>query len=154
MVQPRPKSERARKGFMPDRPAASSTESLKRMRSQGRRDTDPEMALRRELHGRGLRYRVDARPLDDLRRRADLVFKGPEVAVFVDGCFWHRCPEHGTTPKANREWWDDKLARNVARDRDTNARLQEEGWKVIRVWEHEDPIEAADRVERAVSRQG
>lgn len=117
------------------------------MKSQAQRDTDPEMALRRELHGRGFRYLVDASPLPGLRHRADLVFRGPQVAVFVDGCFWHRCPEHGTTPKSNRQWWEDKLQRNVERDRDTDERLSEAGWIPVRVWEHEDPIEAADRIQ-------
>lgn len=117
------------------------------MKSQAQRDTDPEMALRRELHGRGFRYLVDAPPLPGLRRRADLVFRGPQVAVFVDGCFWHRCPEHGTTPKSNRQWWEDKLQRNVERDRDTDERLSEAGWIPVRVWEHEEPSEAADRIQ-------
>lgn len=110
--------------------------------------------MRKLLWSRGLRYRVDHRVLVGLRRRADLAFLGPRVAVFVDGCFWHRCPEHATTPKANRDWWVDKLDGNVARDRDTDARLQAAGWLVVRVWEHESAEEAAERVERVVRSRG
>jgi DNA mismatch endonuclease (patch repair protein) len=78
------------------------------------------------------------------------VFAGARVAVFVDGCFWHSCPEHATAPKANSAWWSAKLAANVARDRDTDQRLAEDGWKVVRIWEHESVVDAGDRVERAV----
>jgi DNA mismatch endonuclease (patch repair protein) len=135
------------------RPAASSPEALARMRRQRRADTAPEVALRKLLHARGLRYRVDAPlPLPGLRRRADLLFPGPRLAVFVDGCYWHRCPEHATAPKRNGTWWAEKLDRNVARDRDTDARLAGAGWRVVRVWEHEDPAEAADRVADALGR--
>jgi DNA mismatch endonuclease, patch repair protein len=95
-----------------------------------------------------MRYRVDVAPLRDLpRRRADVVFTRLRVAIFVDGCFWHCCPQHATSPKANSEWWRTKLEGNVARDRDTDARLEEHGWIVIRVWEHEPAAEAADRIE-------
>lgn len=120
------------------------------MENQRRRDTEPEVRLRRAVWRRGLRYRVDHKILPGLRRRADLAFLGPRVAVFVDGCFWHRCPQHATSPKSNRAWWDDKLTRNVMRDRDTDERLRDAGWVVVRVWEHEDPGSAADRVEHAV----
>lgn len=116
----------------------------------GRRDTQPEIALRSELHRRGFRFRVDRAPLQGLRSRADIVFGPAQVAVYVDGCFWHSCPEHGTRPKANAEWWERKLARNQERDTSTGRILQENGWEVVRIWEHEDPIEAADRVEIAV----
>ncbi len=117
---------------------------------QGRRDTAPELALRRELWSRGLRYRVDATPTPG-RRRADLVFARARVAVYVDGCFWHRCPEHSTTPTRNRAWWAAKLDANVARDRATDDELEAAGWVVVRVWEHEDPLEAAERVQGAVN---
>lgn len=113
------------------------------------------MQLRRELHARGLRYRVEASVVPGLRRTADLLFPGPRVAVFVDGCFWHMCPEHGNTPKANRDWWRAKLERNVERDRDTDAQLREAGWEVIRIWEHElrsNVTGVADHVERTVRR--
>ncbi|MFB7855917.1 very short patch repair endonuclease [Rhodococcus qingshengii] len=121
-----------------------------RMSAQRRRDTKPEIALRRELHQRGLRYFVDRAPIKGVRRRADLVFPRRKVAVFVDGCFWHSCPQHATFPKNNAQWWTDKLAANVVRDRDTDARLAEQGWTVIRIWEHEDPLVAAERVQKAL----
>ncbi|NKS72039.1 DNA mismatch endonuclease Vsr [Rhodococcus hoagii] len=120
------------------------------MRAQRRRDTAPEVALRRELHRRGARFFVDRAPLRGLRRRADLVFPRRRVAVYVDGCFWHSCPQHATSPKNNAQWWADKLAANVVRDRDTDTRLADAGWTVVRIWEHEDPTEAADRVQAAL----
>lgn len=124
----------------------------RRMSRQRSRDTDPERALRSLLHGMGLRFRLHRRPVAGLRREADLVFVGPRVAVFVDGCFWHCCPEHATSPRANGAWWATKLAANVARDRDTDERLRAAGWRVVRVWEHEEPARAAARVARAVRR--
>lgn len=123
------------------------------MSAQATRDTDAEWALRRELHARGLRYRVNQRPEPTLRRSADVVFTKARVAVFVDGCFWHACPEHGTVPRANRQWWSEKLAANAARDRDTDAALAAAGWSVVRCWEHDDPGLVADRVEQLVRGQ-
>jgi DNA mismatch endonuclease (patch repair protein) len=114
-----------------------------------RRDTAPEMHLRSELHRRGLRFRVDAIPLPGVRRRADIVFRTARVAVYVDGCFWHGCPVHGTWPKANAEWWRTKIVANRDRDADTDRRMSEADWLVVRVWEHEGAA-AADRVESAV----
>ena len=111
----------------------------------------PEVALRRELHRRGMRFRVSRRPLKSIRSTADIVFGPARVAVYVDGCFWHSCPIHATTPAANREWWREKLERNAARDRATDAGLIRAGWLSVRVWEHEDVCEAADRIERVVS---
>jgi DNA mismatch endonuclease (patch repair protein) len=116
----------------------------------GRRDTAPELALRSELHRRGLRFRVDRVPMRGMRSRADLVFGPARVAVYVDGCFWHSCPEHGTMPKANAEFWKIKLTRNQERDTATDNFLRENGWAVLRIWEHEDPCEAADRVQSIV----
>lgn len=81
-----------------------------------------------------------------MRRRADIAFPTRRVAVFVDGCFWHGCPEHATAPKKNADWWSVKLAANVARDRDTDARLRASGWTVVRIWEHEEPETAARRI--------
>jgi len=138
---------------MSDRPVPSSESVRRRFERQGRRDTKPELALRRRLHAMGLRYRVDRQLIKGLRRRADLVFAGPRVAVFVDGCFWHLCPEHGNLPKSNHDWWRDKLEANVARDRDTDHRLAEADWIVLRVWEHElrqEPDAAAARVAEVV----
>ncbi len=123
------------------------------MRRQRRRDTVPELALRRELHRRGRRFHVDRAPLPSLRRRADLVFPRLRVAVFVDGCFWHACPEHTTAPRANAGWWSTKLAANVARDRDTDRRLVEAGWAVVRVWEHLSPDAAADVVDATLEQR-
>jgi DNA mismatch endonuclease (patch repair protein) len=93
------------------------------------------------------------RPLGfDRRRKVDIVFPTERLAVFVDGCFWHSCPEHATYPRANGHWWAAKLARNVERDRETDRRLAAEGWTVLRIWEHEDPLEAATNVERVLVR--
>lgn len=120
------------------------------MERQARRDTKPELALRRELWRRGLRYRVDVAPISGVRRRADVVFSGLRVAVYVNGCYWHSCPDHATVPKANRDWWVAKLEANVRRDRDTDLTLRSAGWEVVRVWEHEATTVAADRVEAVV----
>ena len=120
------------------------------MSRQARRDTRPELTLRRELHRRGFRYRVHRRPLPAVRREADLVFSRQRVAVFVDGCWWHQCPEHATVPKTNTAWWREKLDRNVARDRETDRLLTDAGWRVIRIWEHEAPGVAADKVADAL----
>jgi DNA mismatch endonuclease (patch repair protein) len=121
----------------------------------GRRDTKPEVDLRRILHSRGLRFRVDRAVLPGVRRRADLSFGPARVVVFVDGCFWHGCPEHATWPKHNAAFWREKIETNRLRDRDTDHRLAQSGWAVARVWEHEDPATAASRIERLVrSRRG
>ncbi len=101
------------------------------------RDTKPERLIRRLVHANGLRYRVAARPLPELRRTADLVFRPAKVAVFIDGCYWHGCPEHYVSPKTNPGYWSEKVARNVARDRDTDERLSAAGWLVLRFWEHQ-----------------
>lgn len=120
------------------------------MQRQARRDTRPELALRRELWRRGLRYRVDVAPIVGLRSRADVVFGSARVAVYVDGCFWHSCPDHATVPTANREWWVAKLEANVRRDRDSDDRLRSAGWQVVRIWEHEAVADAANLVEAVV----
>lgn len=118
------------------------------MQATRSRDTAPEMALRRELHKRGLRYRVDMPVLPGLRRRADVVFTRQRLAVFVDGCFWHGCPQHGTVSRSNTLFWRDKIKTNVARDTDTNQRLAQAGWMVMRVWAHEPARAAADSIEK------
>lgn len=134
---------------VPARAAPSSPAASKRMRANRARDTKPELRLRRELHGRGLRYRVDL-PLLGTRRRADVAFTRAKIAIFVDGCYWHGCPLHGTSARSNRAFWANKIAVNQARDRDTDARLKAAGWTVLRFWEHEDPVEAANAVHAAV----
>lgn len=123
---------------------ASSEGVRKSMRSNTGRDTKPELALRRALHGMGYRYRVNFRPEKGLRRTADLVFTRRRVVVFVDGCFWHGCPEHATRPKTNEAFWESKLDRNVERDSATTSLLTASGWRVLRIWEHE-PLDNAVR---------
>jgi DNA mismatch endonuclease (patch repair protein) len=111
------------------------------------------MALRRVLHGLGPRYRLDLNVVPRTRRTVDIVFGPSRVAVFVDGCFWHGCGAHrGQVPKANQQFWREKIRENVARDRDTDRRLTEAGWAVVRVWEHEDMDAAAHRIEALVRR--
>jgi len=121
------------------------------MKGNRRRDTAPELAVRRLLHAAGLRYRVDAKPEDDLRRRADILFRRRRVAVFIDGCYWHGCPEHYTAPKANAEFWRAKVERNRERDAETTAVLQERGWTVLRFWTHDRPEDVADHIFKAVA---
>lgn len=141
---------------MPERwrePFASSAGVQQRMSRLARRDTGPELALRRVLHRRGLRYFVHRRPLPELRRQADVVFPTSKVAVFVDGCFWHGCPDHGRRVHRTNGWyWPEKIRGNVERDRDTDARLSAAGWTVVRVWEHDDPTAAAERIHHLMSR--
>jgi DNA mismatch endonuclease, patch repair protein len=121
------------------------------MRRNPRRDTRPEVALRSELHRCGLRFRKDL-PLRVPGRvvRPDVTFTRARLAVFVDGCFWHACPIHGNQPRANTEYWEPKLARNVARDRAVDAALATAGWRVLRAWEHEPPRDIAERVKAAL----
>lgn len=130
---------------------ASSAGARAVMRGNKGRDTGPEMAVRSALHRRGLRFRVQARPLPELRRTADVVFRPARVAVFVDGCFWHGCPKHGTQPTRNRAYWSPKIARNRERDRETDALLLDAGWLPVRVWEHEDVADAIERIAAVVA---
>ncbi|MEU3434500.1 very short patch repair endonuclease [Streptomyces sp. NPDC006863] len=116
---------------------ASSAARRRNMQAIRSRDTKPERLIRRLVHANGLRYRVAARPLPDLRRTADMVFRPAKVAVFIDGCYWHGCPEHYVSPKTNPGYWSEKVARNVASDRDTDERLSAAGWLVLRFWEHQ-----------------
>ncbi|MFI6344415.1 very short patch repair endonuclease [Streptomyces sp. NPDC050560] len=129
---------------------ASSAARRRNMQAIRSRDTKPEQLIRRLVHARGLRYRVSARPLPELRRTADLVFRPAKVAVFVDGCYWHGCPEHYVPPRTNSGYWSDKVARNVSRDRETNQRLAEAGWLVLRFWEHEESASCADKIAATV----
>ncbi|MFL0575923.1 very short patch repair endonuclease [Brevibacterium luteolum] len=134
---------------------ASSDHARWTMRANRRRDTDPEIRIRRELHRCGLRYRVDAAPLRGLRRKADVVLSKARIAVFVDGCYWHGCPIHFVMPKTNIDYWAHKIRTNVERDRETDRLLEEAGWLPLRYWEHEDPAEvAAEIVELWRSRTG
>jgi DNA mismatch endonuclease, patch repair protein len=133
---------------------ASSPLVRRVMQSNRHRDTSPELAVRRLVHASGLRYLVDARPVRGLNRRADMVFRGARIAVFIDGCFWHGCPIHHTVAKANATYWADKVAVNRARDLDTTWQLEQQGWTVRRFWEHEPPAEVAAAIVDAVRYPG
>ncbi len=128
------------------RAAPSTPEISHRMRRVRQQNTSAEAGLRRELYARGLRYRVQVPVLTKPRRVADVAFSGLRVAVFIDGCFWHGCPEHATWPKANAEFWRSKILANMERDLDTDRRLREDGWAVVRAWAHEAPGDIASRV--------
>lgn len=121
------------------------------MQSNRPRDTALEVAVRSALHRSGLRFRKHRRPVEGLRCEADVVFPTERLAVFFDGCFWHGCPLHATRPATNQEWWARKLDRNMQRDRDNTHLLQESGWTVLRLWEHEDLASAARKVSGALS---
>ena len=150
--------ERARKNglvrddSLPSDSWAASLNVRASMRGNRGRDTRPELELRALLHARGLRYRVSARPEADLRRTADVVFSRARVAVFVDGCFWHGCPQHHRPATQNSEFWNSKIAGNIKRDRETDQFLAERGWKVLRFWEHDDPVSIADLVVDVVAK--
>ncbi|MFG2997056.1 very short patch repair endonuclease [Streptomyces sp. NPDC048340] len=138
---------------MPDAATPSSPGVSARMSRQASRDTNPEMSVRRLLHASGLRYRVNF-PVPGMRRRTiDIAFTRAKIAIFLDGCFWHGCPEHATQPKANAQWWRSKLDTNMARDRETTAHLEAAGWMVLRFWEHESPASAADSIRSAAAQQ-
>jgi DNA mismatch endonuclease (patch repair protein) len=117
------------------------------MRNVRQKGTKKELEIRSALHKLGMRFRVQVAPLEGVRRHADIVFRGKRVAIFVDGCFWHGCPLHRTLPKSNTEWWKAKLEENIRRDNDTNARLGEAGWLVLRFWEHEDAEQVAQDIQ-------
>ncbi|MDX3100461.1 very short patch repair endonuclease [Nonomuraea angiospora] len=137
---------------LPPESTASSPEVRASMRGNRGKDTEPELALRKLLYQRGLRYRVNAQPLAEIRRKADVVFLADRVAVFVDGCFWHGCPEHYRPSTRNAEFWREKIEGNKARDAETTEQLVAAGWTVIRIWEHEDPAAAADKVGHVITR--
>ena len=125
----------------PSSPAASAV-----MRANLKRDTRPETTIRSILHRRGYRFRKDALlRLGEVRTRPDVLFSRQRVAVYIDGCFWHRCPEHGVRPRVNQPYWGPKLDGNVERDRRTDNALREAGWTVLRLWEH-TPVDAAVRL--------
>lgn len=132
---------------------ASTPGSRASMKSNRGRDTAPEWAVRRRLHALGLRYRVSVRPLPTVRRTADIVFTRAKIAVFIDGCFWHGCAEHYQAPARNAEFWFAKRVRNQERDADTDTILEAQGWRPLRVWEHQvraDPDAVAARIAAAV----
>jgi DNA mismatch endonuclease (patch repair protein) len=133
-------------------PASAAVSAV--MRGNRRRDTQPELRLRRALHAQGLRYRVDY-PLMTARGRVrvDVAFPRWLVAVFVDGCFWHGCPEHGTEPRENSAYWLAKLARNRERDQRNNEGLIEAGWRIVRLWEHESVERGVEAIRSAISEQ-
>lgn len=130
----------------PPTPAVS-----RRMANVRQKNTNAEIALRRALFSLGLRYRVNFEVLRKPRRVADIVFPARKIAIFVDGCFWHGCPEHASWPKRNSEFWRQKIEANRLRDADTNVRLRRIGWTVLRFWEHESPIAAATIVANLVA---
>jgi DNA mismatch endonuclease (patch repair protein) len=134
-------------------PPPSSASARAVMQGNRSHDTRPELALRSALHRRGLRFRKGF-VIQGVRCKIDIAFPRARLAVFVDGCFWHGCPEHGTHPTANANYWDRKLASNRARDARISAALETEGWRVLRVWEHENSEQAADRVEKALGGRG
>ena len=132
-------------------PFVSDPARAANMRSNRRTDTKPEMALRTALHAKGYRYRKDFRLDLPLRRvRPDIAFTSRKVAVFIDGCFWHACPDHGSAPKNNEWYWSPKLAKNVERDRAADEALRQAGWTVVRLWEHVPLTDAVDEVIAAV----
>ena len=130
----------------PSSPAATAT-----MKANRRSGTRPEEELRSALHRKGLRFRKDLYlKIGNVRTKADVVFPRQRIAVYLDGCFWHRCPEHGQLPQANRSYWKPKLERNAQRDEEVSQALRKDGWIVIRIWEHEELDPAVQRINRAV----
>src|SRR5437868_12527908 len=138
----------ARPSHMFRRTIPPTRETHRRMVSTPARDNPRERALRAELHRRGFRFRLHRALLPENRRRTvDIALPGVRIAIFLDGCFWHGCPKHGTEPKSNARWWREKIHDNRARDRDTQRRLEGLGWTVLRIWEHVPLDAAADSIE-------
>ncbi|MEJ1089052.1 very short patch repair endonuclease [Microbacterium sp. Mu-80] len=136
-------------------PTAASDGRRRNMKANRRRDTRPELALRSALHQAGYRYRCDLRiDLAGGRVRPDVVFTRRRVAIFVDGCFWHCCPIHGSRPKINEDYWSPKLLKNVERDRRNDTLLESAGWKVIRIWEHVPVADALNQVRLVLDARG
>jgi DNA mismatch endonuclease (patch repair protein) len=140
-----------RLAVVPPESWASSPAVRRSMIGNRSRDTAPERALRSALHRLGLRFRVDARPVPTIARRADVVLRRDRVAVFLDGCFWHGCPDHFRSPATDAHYWTAKIAANRARDASTDALLEAAGWIVVRAWEHEPTPVAARRVVAALA---
>ena len=126
--------------------------STKKMRANRRADTKPEMQIRSLLHRQGLRFRKDylIRLPSGRNVHADIAFTKSRIAVFIDGCFWHSCPVHGTIPKSNKDYWHPKLMSNVKRDKAINCELRNANWKVIRLWTHVPPEKAVNTIIEAV----
>ncbi|MCR3749748.1 very short patch repair endonuclease [Lentzea californiensis] len=138
-----------------ERPTKAANAGVRRsMQSNKSRDTKPELAIRRLLHARGLRYRVSYRPLPGVRRTADIVFTRLKVAVFVDGCFWHGCEEHHTVAATNATYWAEKVRGNRERDQETDQMLRDAGWLPVRIWEHQDPATAVEQISALVESSG
>lgn len=129
---------------------ASTPGRRRNMQANRSKDTAPELAVRRLLHAQGLRYRVNTRPLKQVRRTADIVFGPTKTVVFIDGCFWHACPEHYSEPRANTAYWRPKIARNVERDEQINQMLADAGWHVLRFWSHEASVDVAREISKVV----
>lgn len=143
------------RGVIVPYPEPTSRAATKIGKANRRTDTRPEVAVRSELHRRGLRFRKNfLLRVGGTRVRPDIVFTRRRVAVFVDGCYWHGCPVHASTPMVNREYWEPKLAANVSRDRRVDDALRDSGWSVIRAWEHESPVDVADRVVTRIRAEG
>ena len=133
-------------------PRPTSAAVTAAMKGNRRANTRPEVAVRSLLHQRGLRFRKDvAIRAEALRTTADIVFPQHRLAVFIDGCFWHQCPDHSHVPRANPGYWERKLARNVERDAEVTQALTAAGWTVVRIWEHEPAAKAADRIAETVA---
>jgi len=124
-------------------PVALNEKVSEQMSRMPRKDSKPELALRRELYKLGLRYRIHVKKLPGT---PDIVFQKAKMVVFVDGCFWHSCHRHGKTPKSNHEWWRKKFEENMKRDKRNDFELESMGWLPIHIWEHEDPIESAHTI--------
>jgi DNA mismatch endonuclease (patch repair protein) len=137
---------------VPIAPPPSSAAVSAVMRGNRKTDTRPEIALRSALHRRGHRFRKNVRPEPDINCRVDILFRRTRLVIFVDGCFWHGCPKHGTSPRTNAVYWTPKIARNVERDRANDELLARRGWQVLRTWEHEPPTEAVSRIEAELHR--
>lgn len=127
-------------------PSPSSPSASIRMKAVRRSGTLAELKIRKELDKLGIPYEVQERPISTLNRKADILFRESRIAVFIDGCFWHGCPIHGTKAKSNEIFWSTKIQTNIQRDEDTNRLLQEQGWLVVRIWEHENPEEAVHHI--------
>lgn len=123
------------------------------MQRQARANTKPELRVRKALHAAGLRYRLHYPVPGSSRRNIDIAFTRPKVAVFIDGCFWHGCLVHASTPKSNSDWWMDKIQANHRRDEDTDRILKDQGWEVLRFWEHQDPEDVASRIQLIVRKR-